>query len=179
MSLECSISPSGLGLYELNLNGRLHRPHWVVQLFTALAQVQVLIHSGYAVQDRKGEWESKFLLDFSQSLADPLTLNYQAFTELTMSGDRLRVPKLARFELMRREDRFLDLKVEGPDQTGLLACVLSRVSILALFPSAITVETEEGQFRDTIVLRGFSEMGPSDAVYKALQRMLCTFEVGY
>ena len=86
-------------------------------------------------------------------------------------------PRLARFELKRRTDQLLELKVEGPDQIGFLAAILSRVSILSLFPSCLEIDTQNSQFRDVIVLRGISGRGPSEAAYQALERMLRTFLV--
>jgi hypothetical protein len=175
MALESSITKTAEGLYELCMNGRLHRPHWVVQLFAALSQLHVSVCSGYAAQEQKGEWRSKFVLDFSRSTADPLQLDYRAFSELTASGDRTCDPKLTRFEITRRPDHLLQVQVEGPDQMGFLATILSRIAILALFPTSIKIDLEEGQFRDAIVLRGFGDQGPSETASKTLDRMLRTF----
>src|SRR5277367_6739193 len=109
MALESSISATVDGMYELSLHGRLHRPHWVVHLFAALSQQHVSIISGYATQEKRGEWKSRFILDFSNSSANPQHLDYTAFSEQTSSGDRSTLPKLSRFELARREDQQLEL----------------------------------------------------------------------
>jgi hypothetical protein len=177
MPLTSSITKTAEGLYELSMSGRLHRPHWVVQLFAALSQLHVSICSGYATQDDAGGWQSKFVLDFSNSSANPQELDYATFTEQTATGDRSGTPKLSRFELKRRADQFLVLKVEGPDQIGFLAAILNRVSILSLFPSSLEIDTYKGEIRDAIVLRGISGRGPSDAAYQTLERMLRAFIV--
>jgi hypothetical protein len=177
MALESSVNTMVEGTYELSLNGRIHRPHWVVQLFAALSQLQVSIVSGYANQEKPGEWKSRFVLDFSNSSADPKHLDYTAFTEQTGSGERASAPKLTRFDLTRRADLLLELKLEGPDQIGFLASILGRVSVLALFPSSMEINTLRGQIRDVVVLRGIGDRGPSDAAYQSLERMLRSFVV--
>ncbi len=172
MALESSISSTADGLYELSLNGRLHRPHWVVHLFAALSQQHISIISGHASQEKKGEWKSRFVLDFSNSTADPKHLDYSAFAEQTPTGERPGSPKLSRFGLERRPDQQLELILEGPDQIGFLASILSKVSVLALFPSSLEINTMAGKIKDSIVLRGIGDRGPSDAAYQALERIL-------
>jgi len=175
MPLESSITPTPDGLYELSMHGRLHRPHWVVHLFAALSQLHISIISGYATQEKKGEWKSKFILDFANSTSNPKQLDYTAFSETTPQGERPNAPKLSRFNLSRRADHLIELSLEGPDQIGFLASILARVSGLALFPSSLEINTVAGQIRDSIVLRGIGDKGPSDAAYQALDRMLKSF----
>lgn len=175
MPLESTISSTAEGKYELKLHGRLHRPHWVAQLFSALAGLRVSIISGEASQEKGGEWTSSFLLDFSSSSADPHHLNYTAFTEQAASGDRPAPPRLSRFELSRRPDQLIELRLEGPDQMGFLASVLARVSGLALFPSKLEIDTMAGKIKDCVVLRGIGDRGPSEAAYQSLDRMLKSF----
>jgi hypothetical protein len=175
MPLESTISSTTEGMYQLKLQGRLHRPHWVAQLFSALAQLHISIISGEATQGKGGEWTSSFLLDFSGSSADPRHLNYTAFAEQAPSGERLAAPKLSRFELSRRPDQLIEIRLEGPDQIGFLASVLARVSGLALFPSKLEIDTTDGKIKDSIVLRGIGDRGPSEAAYQSLNRMLKSF----
>jgi hypothetical protein len=177
MPLESSIVPTRDGLFELSLHGRLHRPHWVVQLLAALSQLRISIRSGRAAQDHAGEWTSKFLLDFSHSTADPQKLDYAAFAEQTAAVDRNLTPQVTRFELTRRADQFLQLKVEAPEQLGFLATLLSRVSIFALFPLALEMDASSGHIRDSIVLRGIGDRGPSETAFQTLDRMLRSFVV--
>lgn len=178
MALEPSISSNVDGTYELSLQGRIHRPHWILQLFAALSQQQVSIISGVATQEKRGEWKSKFILDFSNSSANPQGLDYAAFTELSSAGERSSIaPKITRFTLARRSDNQLDLKLEGPDQIGFLASILGRVSVFALFPSSLEINTVKGQISDAIILRGIGERGPSDAAYQSLERMLRGFTI--
>ncbi len=175
MPLESTISRTADGMYQLKLHGRLHRPHWVAQLFSALAQLHVSIISGEASQEKGGEWTSSFVLDFSSSTADPHHINYTAFADQAPSGDRPAAPKLSRFEVSRRPDQLIDLRLEGPDQIGFLASILLRVSGLALFPSKLEIDTMAGKIKDSIVLRGIGDRGPSDAAYQSLERMLKSF----
>ncbi|HUB68157.1 MAG TPA: hypothetical protein VL981_11795 [Candidatus Methylacidiphilales bacterium] len=175
MPLESTISSTADGLYQLKLYGRLHRPHWVAQLFSALARLQISVISGEATQEKGGEWKSSFFLDFSGSSADPHQLNYSAFAEQSPSDERHLTPKLNSFELSRRPDQLLEVRLEGPDQIGFLASFLARVSGLALFPSKLEIDTMAGQIKDCIVLRGVGDRGPSEAAYQSLNRMLKSF----
>ena len=177
MALESSISLTSQGYHQLSLNGRLHRPHWVAQLFAALSQLHVSIISGYATQVKGGEWTSKFLLSFSNSSADPNRLDYNALAEQSLPAERTFSPKLSRFHILRRADQLIELRVEGPDQIGFLAAILSRVSGLALFPSELEIDTVAGNINDSIVLRGIADRGPSEAAYQSLDRMLKSFIV--
>lgn len=179
MALESSISSTVEGFYELSLQGRLHRPHWVAQLFAALSQSHISIISGHATQMKGGEWTSKFLLDFSNSSADPKRLDYSAFAEQSPSGERTTTPKLSRFEVLRRPDQLIEVRLEGPDQIGFLAAILARVSGLALFPATLEIDTIAGQIKDCIVLRGIADRGPSEAAFQSLDRMLRSFMVQY
>jgi hypothetical protein len=175
MSLESSVISTVEGYYELSLHGRLHRPHWVAQLFTALSQSHVSIISGNAEQFKGGEWKSKFLLDFSGSSADPKGLDYSNLAEKSSSGERASTPKLSRFELLRRADQLIEIHLEGPDQIGFLAAILTRVSGLALFPAMLEIDTVAGRINDSIVLRGIADRGPSEAAFQSLDRMLRSF----
>lgn len=175
MALESSISSTVEGFHELVLQGRLHRPHWVAQLFAALSLQHVSIISGEAAQGKGGEWNSKFVLNFKGSSADPLHLNYSALAEQTPSGERLPPPKLSHFELLRRPDQLIEVHLDGPDQIGFLASILARVSGLALFPSALEIDTIAGRIKDCLVLRGIADRGPSEAALQSLDRMLRSF----
>lgn len=176
MPLESTISAKSDGMVELRLEGSNYLPHWIVGLFAALSRQRVSIVSGQATQGVPGEWKSCFVLDFSKSSADPGQLNYVVFAEQTLhtSGETA-APRLTRFELLRRADQLLELKLEGPDQVGFLASILSRVSLLALFPSRLEIDTRQGQIKDVIVLRGIGDKGPGEAAYKHLERMLKSF----
>jgi len=164
MALESSISSTVEGFHELVLQGRLHRPHWVAQLFAALSLQHVSIISGEAAQGKGGEWNSKFVLNFKGSSADPLHLNYSALAEQTPSG-----------EMLRRPDQLIEVHLDGPDQIGFLASILARVSGLALFPSALEIDTIAGRIKDSLVLRGIADRGPSEAAFQSLDRMLRSF----
>jgi len=175
MSLESSISSTVEGYHELSLHGRLHRPHWVAQLFAALSKLHVSIISGEATQVKGGEWKSKFLLNFTGSTADPLHLDYSGLAEQTPSGERLAPPKLTHFEVLRRPDQLIEVRLEGPDQIGFLASILARVSGLALFPSTLEIDSIAGRIKDCLVLRGIADRGPSEAALQSLDRMLRSF----
>jgi hypothetical protein len=175
MALESKITSTADGYHQLTLCGRLHRPHWVAQLFAALSQLHVSIISGYATQIKGGEWTSKFLLSFDGASANPTQLDYNALAEQPLPAERATTPKLTRFNLLRRADQLIELRVEGPDQLGFLAAILGRVSGLALFPSELEIDTVAGSINDVIVLRGIADRGPSEAAYQSLDRMLKSF----
>jgi hypothetical protein len=176
MPLESTITSTAEGYYRLKLEGRIHRPHWVAQLFSALAGLRISVVSGEAMQTKGGDWTSSFLLDFSGSAADPQHLNFSAFTEQP-AGDRPPPPKLTRFEIVRNTEQLIELRLEGPDQVGFLASILLRVSGLALFPSKLEIDTVAGRIKDAVTLRGIGDRGPSEAAYQSLERMLKSFMV--
>jgi hypothetical protein len=175
MPLESTINPTSDGHYELRLNGQIHKPHWIVQLFSALSQSNVSIVSGEAAQDKPGHWRSRFVLDFSSSTADPRSLDYQAFAEKLPTGDRPPPPRLTKYDIRRRHDQLIELDVHGPDQMGFLASILSRVSVLALFPANLEIRTVSGRIHDTITLRGIGDRGPSEAAYTSLNTLIKSF----
>jgi len=191
MPLDSSITARSDGCHDLTLHGQIHRPHWVAQLFATLLEYQVSVISAHATQLKQGEWKSRFVLDFSKSSAHPGHLDYSALCEKNSNIERsvtlslrkfggtseMKLPKLSRFEIQRRPDQLIELKLEGPEQAGFLASILVKVSGLALFPAALDVITLKGEIRETIVLRGIGEKGPSDAVYQSLERMLRSFIV--
>jgi UTP:GlnB (protein PII) uridylyltransferase len=177
MALKSSITATRGGLYELRLEGNTHRPHWVVQLFHALSLLQVSIVSGNATQVNLGQWESSFMLDFAKSTADPLGLDYAAFSEQNAVVNRSIKPKLNRFKLERRPDQHLDLRLEGPDQIGFLASMLARISSLALFPSFLEIRTVAGQIKDYFILTGIGDKPPTETAHQSLNTVLRSFIV--
>jgi hypothetical protein len=177
MSFTSTVTPSGKNSYELNLQGRTHSPLWVVHLFASLSQEQISIISGQAEQINPGEWGSSFVLDFSRSKADPMHVDYAAFSTQNTKLDRSVTPKISRYKLTRRPDQLVDLHLEGPDQIGFLASALGRISGLALFPSLLEIRTVAGQIKDYFVLRGIGNRPPSEEAYKALGTMLRGFVV--
>jgi hypothetical protein len=177
MPLTHSISATREGIYELTLSGQIHRPHWVVQLFYALSQLQVSIISGDARQVKVAEWNSKFVLDFSNSSVNPLNLDYSGFAERDAALNRAITPKLSGFKLDRRTDQLLDLRLEGPDQIGFLASVLGKMSGFALFPSSMEIRTVAGKIHDSLILRGIGERPPSDSAQQSFTKVLSSFVV--
>ena len=177
MPLKTSISATRAGVYELNLTGQIHRLHWVVQLFYALSQLQVSIISGDARQVKIGEWNSRFVLDFSNSPANPSHLDYAGFAERDAALNRTITPKLSGFQLDRRPDQLLDLRLDGPDQIGFLASILGKMSGFALFPSSLEIRTVAGKIQDSFILRGIGERPPSDSAKESFTKVLREFVV--
>lgn len=175
MTPTANIHPSALGHHELTIEGHLTHPLWVGHLFTGLAQWQISVLSGRAVQTDIQHWQSRFTLDFSKSRAVPHNLDYIMLAQRKSSSVDVQNPKLSRYELFRRPDQALEVRLEGPDQIGFLSRLLGRFSLLMLFPAEIEINTVGGVIRDRVVFRGFAGSVLDDNARVALDTLLKGF----
>ena len=167
-----SISRLPGGAHKLTIQGRFNSPHWLVVLFLGLAEQKISVQSGRARCGEANHWEGEIVLDFSHSTSKPEALNYveMALRQIPVPPDKL--PRLTRFAVTRRADQALEAEVEGPDQTGFLARLLGRASLLLLFPTEIDIATVEGRVLDRFVFRGFAGAAPSEANSQSLESLL-------
>ncbi len=176
MTPVSTITRNAAGLHELKIKGRFHHPHWIAHLFAALAKLNISIVSGSASQVARREWESQLLLDFTSSKAVPEQLDFAAMALQTAQGGSLQ-PKLSHFKIVRRADQQLEILIEGPDQIGFLGSMLGKLSLLALFPSELEINTVQGRIKDRIGLRGIGDSAPSPSTEQSLETMLNGFMV--
>lgn len=159
------------GAVEVALRGAFSHPHWLAYLLRALAESQVSLVSGRAAQNDALDWDARIVLDFRQSQLAPETLDYVALAQQRFNLAALAAPQLGGFRITRRSDLQLEALLEAPDQVGFLGRLLTRVSSLGLFPSAMEIATVGGCIRDRIVFRGILNKAPTDTVQKSLEAM--------
>jgi hypothetical protein len=169
---QSSISALPNGHNQLKISGRFTHPHWMAFLFSGLSAANVSVISGRAVQNET-QWEANWVLDFSRSGIAPQSLDYVglALQRPTQTGGAGAL-SLTRYQIARRPDQSLEVWLHGPDQIGFLGRVLSRLSLIMLFPTEIDINTSGGQIRDYIVFRGIGGMAPNDEAQKALDILL-------
>ncbi|HEX8552903.1 MAG TPA: hypothetical protein VF681_15270 [Abditibacteriaceae bacterium] len=174
MALHSSISPATGNLYELQLNGRISHPHWLVFLLAGLAQSQVSVVSGRAQQTGL-DWTARLMVDFRGASARPDSLDYAVMAERKPASPVMTAPKLTSYNLARRADGSLQLHVQGPDQLGFLGRFLGRLALVMLFPVEIEINTVMGQIHDRVVLRGIGGTAPDESARAALETLLRGF----
>lgn len=175
MSTTANIVQLPSGQYELNLQGRLAHPHWVGFLFTGLAQLNISVVAGHATQRDIQDWTARFTLDFSSSRSRPDTVDFVGLTQRKAASIDMKNPVLSKFEVLRRADQGLEVRLEGPDQLGFLSRLLGRFSLLMLFPTEIEIRTVGGQVRDRLVFRAMGGTPPDESARQALEAMLKGF----
>lgn len=171
MRPTATIARNADGLYDLAVKGQFFHPHWVAHLFAGLAAQRVSIVSGRAAEEDELEWSASFTLDFAGSAADPEAVDYVGLAGKTLPADLAKVV-LTGFRVTRRDDQQLELELEGPDQIGFLGRILMRLSLLALFPSSMVINTVGGQIKDRIILHGIGGKGPAEAAKVSLEGTL-------
>jgi hypothetical protein len=173
MTPQSSLSALHNGQSELKIAGRFTHPHWMAFLFSGLSAAGVSIISGRAVQNET-QWDARCILDFSGSNTAPEALDFVmlALQRPESSVSSAKSPILSQFQIARRADQSLEVWLHGPDQIGFLGRVLSRLSLIMLFPIEIEINTVAGQIRDYIVFRGIGGMAPNDDAKKSLEILL-------
>ena len=159
------------GSVEVVLRGAFSHPHWLAYLLRALAESQISLVSGRAVQNDTQDWDARVALDFRQSQLQPEKLDYVALAQQRFNMATLAAPQLGGFRITRRSDLQLEAQLEAPDQVGFLGRLLTRVSSLGLFPSELEITTVGGCIKDRIVFRGIMNKAPTDTVQKSLEAM--------
>jgi hypothetical protein len=172
MAPASTISRLGNNLYELNIRGFFPHPHWMVFLFSGLTDLKVSVLRGKAAQDRGQQWDASFRLDFGKSPAPAEDVNYISLTQKKVRADEMKSPRLSKFRKNRRSDGSIEVHFEGADEIGFLGRFLGELSLLALFPVELEINTVGGSVQDRIVLRGFGGLPPGEHIDEALQNLL-------
>jgi hypothetical protein len=176
MTPKAKILPGRNGLQELIMQGLFPHPHWMVFVLAGLSEKQVSVVEGRATQQITHIWDAHFQLDFRRSGLTPETIDYLALSTLKPASNLATRLQLSTFELRRRPDRALEIIVQGPDQLGFLGKLLGEVSLLALYPTELEINTISGQIKDRLVFRGIGGAAPSENIESSLQTLLCNFQ---
>lgn len=171
-SANVDLTPSTDGLHDLRMHGAFAHPHWVAFLFSGLAAQGISVVSGRAMQTPAGNWNAEFRLDFRRSHAIVQTIDFRALCEKThFPGTRTEL-KLLSAHVVRRTDDNLEIRISGPDQVGFLSALISKVSLLGLFPIELEIMTVSARVQDRLVFAGIGGSAPGAGVQSSLQAML-------
>jgi hypothetical protein len=102
-------------------------------LFSGLSEAGVSVISGRAIQNET-QWDARWTLDFSRAIGVPESLDYVAMALQRPTTTKNSVPVISSYQIARRADQSLQVRLQ-PDQIGFLSRVLSRLSLIMLFPS--------------------------------------------
>lgn len=172
---KAMVTPAAHGLQELKIQGLFPHPHWMVFLLSGLADRQVSVVGGRAIQQINHSWLANFQLDFRRSATQPEGVDYLLLAGQRASHAPTAPPRLTSFSVVRRPDSALEMTVHGPDQLGFLGKLLGEVSLLALYPTEMEINTLGGQIKDKIVLRGIAGSAPSESIEHSLRDLLQGF----
>jgi hypothetical protein len=151
------------------------KPGWLGSLTAGLAEQGVSIERGFAEADSLGSWEAELLLSRTPTGALPSP------SELVRMADRdVRDYSAPRVELaIGSASRVPDhggsllVIVEGKDQVGFLASVLTRLADVALLPVEIAISTTAGgRVADRLWLRGPGHREPRPEALHAVTHAL-------
>ena len=168
-----TIEEQGGGVTLLRFEG-LFTPGWVGSLGAGLAKHGVSIVRGFAEVNPLGDWEAELLVDRGPSglLPSPAEI-------LRLADHDVRDYSLPRVELsVGSASRVPDhggsllVIVEGQDQIGFLASILTRLARVALFPVEIAVSTTKGRAADRLWLRAPGHREPSAEALQAVSLAL-------
>jgi hypothetical protein len=174
--MEFSVRLGAGGQHQLELQGSCRNPHWVTALFQGLSDYRISIVSGHAAVGLQGDWHARFHLDCSACSTDVARIDYSALTERTTSTLLVaEAPLLSTFNVSRRPDQSLELRIDAPDQRGFLGRILARISGLGLFPVSMEIGTINGRINDRLVFRGIGGLVPSESIPKSLEILLNRF----
>ncbi len=167
-----TFTPTRDGQHRLDLEGAFTHPHWLAFLCGGLAATGVSVVSGRAVRDAPMRWTGHFVVDASATRTPLDSLDPVALAGLRPAVRDTAVPRLTSFEVRRRADRRLEVRLEAPDELGFLGRLLSRISLLTLLPSELEIHTVRGTVEDRLVLGGIGGTPPSEEVLGPLEELL-------
>lgn len=149
-------------------------PGWVGSLAAGLAKHGISIVRGFAETNPFGDWEAELLIERGPAavlpstedlvrLADHDVRDYSVPRVSLSSGSASRVPD---------HGGSLLVIVEGEDQIGFLASILTRLAGVALFPVEIAVSTTKGRVADRLWLRAPGHREPTADALRAVSLAL-------
>jgi hypothetical protein len=149
------------------------RPGWVASLAAGCAAHGISILHGHAEADPLGGWTAEFILERSPTGALPAQLDFVALADRDLTEYSARI-ELSVASAVRVADHggSLLVIVEGRDQIGFLATLLSRLARMSLFPVEMLVSTSGGRIHDKLWLRAVGHREPDGEALRFLSRAL-------
>jgi hypothetical protein len=160
------------GTATLKLDGEILHPHWVAFLFSGLGACHVSVVAGQAKQRSIVSWEATFRVDLSRCPTPAKSLNILGMMNQEQLPLNVEIPHLTSYQIVRRPDESLEVRVQGPDQIGFLGRLLAKLCMLGLFPVEMTIDTVAGQVQDSLVFRGIAGVAPNEATRQRLDSLL-------
>jgi hypothetical protein len=171
MPPQFSLAKSRNGGPQLRMCGEFQRPLWIPYLFSGLSNLRVSVIRGTATRAANRDWNATFELDFRECTRTPENIDYLALSQ-QQAALASAPPTLSHFQITRRSDQSLEVLLQGPDQIGFLGGILTKLSMLTLFPIELEIDTVAGQIRDRIVFLGIGGMPPNESIENSLGAML-------
>jgi hypothetical protein len=149
-------------------------PGWVGSLAAGLAKHGFGIVRGFAEANPLGDWEAELLVERGPagvlpSPADILRLADHDVRDYSVPRVELSVGSASR---VPDHGGSLLVIVEGQDQIGFLASILTRLARVALFPVEIVVSTTKGRAADRLWLRAPGRREPTAEALQAVSLAL-------
>jgi hypothetical protein len=150
------------------------RPGWVGSLAAGCAAHGISILHGHAEADPLGGWTAEFILERSPTGALPAQLDFVELADRDVaaySGPRVELSIASAARVADHGGSCL-VVVEGRDQIGFLATLLSRLARMSLFPVEMLISTSGGRVQDKLWLRAVGHRAPDGEALRALSHML-------
>ena len=154
------------------------KPGWLGSLAASIAAHGVSILEGHAECDPLGGWTADLVLERSPTGTLPSELDFVELADRDVSdygGPRVELCVASTSHVPDHGGSLL-VCVEGTDQLGFLATLLTRLAKVALFPVELRIATISGRVSDRLWLRCPGGRAPDadalSAVTLALRPML-------
>jgi hypothetical protein len=153
----------GSGAYTslLRIEGTF-RPGWLGSLAAGIAEHGISIVQGHAESDLLGGWTAELVLARSPTGALPSRLDFVALADrdvLDYSGPRVEL-SIGSASSVPDHGGSLLVIVEGKDQIGFLATLLTRLAKVQLHPVELAIATTAGTVADRLWLRAAGNRAP-------------------
>lgn len=139
-----------------------------------IAEQGISIVQGHAEVDLFGGWDAELLLERRPTGTLPSKLDFVALADrdvLDYSGPRMEL-SIGSASRVPDHGGSLLVIVEGKDQIGFLASLLTRLAIVGLFPVEIAVSTTAGRVADRLWLRAAGPREPRPDALRAVSLAL-------
>lgn len=159
----------------ISLSGRL-ASGWSGHFAHALAARAINIESGFASRNARGHWTAEFDVSLGHGAAEPARLDVRSLIAAPAMRSNWPDLRLTACSLTRPvgEPQVIAV-VEGRDQPGFLAQLLSQFACFSLFPVEMRIDTMRGHVRDRFHLRSVAGSAPPEETLAIIRRSMDGF----